>query len=367
MPNDQSIAPPQSVADAPKLISVIMPAYNAERFIGEAIESVLMQTYLHWELIIVDDGSSDSTIAQVKRYKDARIRLIRSEHIGYLGAVRNLGLKAAEGDFIAFMDSDDCYEPDALELLLDYLLNTPSCTAVYGFSKLIDDKGDFISNKAYPGQPDKENNANTVVLDNYQHTWRAILACDVPNAVQGLMMRRETFKRVGLQTERFNFVPDYLYYIWLFKDDFEGVHYIDRFIFRYRIYASSNTHNQHRFLEALKQIPQYCDWLFSKDGIPAEYHYLKSEITAISYAHLTRSRLGVRNLAQLSRCIYAALFNKNVKFKHWLLYCFPYWIRYFSPPVLDSCLRTVWVQYKASVLYGSKFGKHNTVMLSGNS
>jgi glycosyltransferase involved in cell wall biosynthesis len=340
-------------SSSPPLVSIIMPAYNAERFIEESMDSVLKQTYPHWELLVVDDGSTDSTVAQVKAFQklDNRIELIQSPHVGYLGAVRNQGLKAAKGEFIAFMDSDDCYEQNALSTLLTYLQDTPDCTAVYGFSSLIDEHGRFITNKAYPGQPDQDN--NNVILKNYAHTWRAILACDVPNAVQGLMMRRQTFERVGLQTETFNFVPDFLYYIRLFMDDFSGVHYIPRSVFRYRIYKSSNTRNQERFQEALKQIPQYCGWIFSEQGIPQEYHDLSSEIRAISYAHLTRSRLDVRNLEQLSQCILAAFFDQEIRFKHWFLYCFPYWVRYFAPSSLDSLLRTIWAAYKANMAYRS--------------
>jgi glycosyltransferase involved in cell wall biosynthesis len=102
-----------SVAAIPGLVSVIMPAYNAERFIAEAIESVLAQTYPHWELIIVDDGSTDTTPDIVVRFNDPRIKVIRQANKGEGGA-RNTGLDVAQGEFIGFLDADDAYLSNAL-------------------------------------------------------------------------------------------------------------------------------------------------------------------------------------------------------------------------------------------------------------
>ena len=101
------------------MISVIMPAYNAAAFIGEAIESVLNQTFPDWELIVIDDGSSDDTVDIVEAYisKDSRVRLIRNEH-GGISKARNAGIQAARYPWIAILDSDDIAVPERLEKLV---------------------------------------------------------------------------------------------------------------------------------------------------------------------------------------------------------------------------------------------------------
>ena len=98
------------------LISVIMPAYNAEKYIAASIESVLAQTYPDWELIVVDDGSTDGTATVVQEFvkRDPRIKYVFQEN-GRLGKARNTGIRNATGSLIAFLDSDDLWMPAKLE------------------------------------------------------------------------------------------------------------------------------------------------------------------------------------------------------------------------------------------------------------
>lgn len=95
--------------------SVIMPAYNAEKAINKSIESIIAQSYKNWELIIVNDGSTDGTLKLIEAYAehDERIKVITINNSGP-GLARNTGIKAAEGDYISFIDSDDYYDPDYL-------------------------------------------------------------------------------------------------------------------------------------------------------------------------------------------------------------------------------------------------------------
>lgn len=96
-------------------ISVILIAYNEEKYIKKAIKSVLNQTFNDFELIIVDDGSSDNTLNIIKEFNDPRIVLISHDNIGP-GASRNKAIKIANGDYLMFIDGDDWYSPDALEI-----------------------------------------------------------------------------------------------------------------------------------------------------------------------------------------------------------------------------------------------------------
>ncbi|NUZ10657.1 glycosyltransferase family 2 protein [Pseudoalteromonas sp. McH1-7] len=106
------------------LVSIIMPAYNVEAYIGLSIESVLQQVYKNWELIIVDDCSNDRTVEKVQNFlTDNRIRLIKnSRNLGGAGS-RNKAIKAAKGRYIAFLDSDDLWIPEKLEKQVLFMLD----------------------------------------------------------------------------------------------------------------------------------------------------------------------------------------------------------------------------------------------------
>ena len=115
------------------LISIIMPMHNSAVFVGEAIESVLAQSYSEWELIIVDDESTDASVSIVEAYaqKDSRIRLFRNpKPIKMPSAPRNMGLSMAKGRYIAFLDSDDMWLPEKLTQQIP-LMQNPQVAIVY--------------------------------------------------------------------------------------------------------------------------------------------------------------------------------------------------------------------------------------------
>ena len=104
------------------LVSIITPCYNGSDYIAETIESVMAQSYSNWEMIVVDDGSKDSTASIVQNYveKDARIKLIRQKNKGS-AAARNNGIKSAKGRYIALLDSDDVWMPEFLEKQIAFM------------------------------------------------------------------------------------------------------------------------------------------------------------------------------------------------------------------------------------------------------
>lgn len=107
------------------LVSVVMPVYNAERFVGDALKSILNQTYTKFEFIIIDDGSKDESLAIIKKYADPRIRLIAlAQNQGIVNAL-NTGLQAAQGKYIARMDADDVSMPNRLALQVAFMEKHP--------------------------------------------------------------------------------------------------------------------------------------------------------------------------------------------------------------------------------------------------
>ena len=112
-------------------VSVVLPVYNRETYVGAAIESVLGQTLPPDELIVVDDGSTDASVAVVESFARPCIHVIRQENAG-IGAARNRGIAAATGDLIAFIDSDDLWERDKLELQVGALRERDDVQLVFG-------------------------------------------------------------------------------------------------------------------------------------------------------------------------------------------------------------------------------------------
>jgi len=110
------------MADTNDLVSIIVPAYNAEKYIADAIGSVLRQTYPYFELIIVDDASTDRTAEVVQSFSDQRIKLIRHASNKGPGAARNTAIEAASGKWIAFLDADDQWKANRLERLVEISL-----------------------------------------------------------------------------------------------------------------------------------------------------------------------------------------------------------------------------------------------------
>ncbi len=120
------------------LVSVVIPAYNAATFIAETIESVQQQSYEHWEMLVVDDGSTDETAAVVRQYAtaEARIRLI-SQPNGGVSKARNRGVEEAHGELIAFLDADDRWLPDKLAAHVEFMRSHPQASASFARAELI--------------------------------------------------------------------------------------------------------------------------------------------------------------------------------------------------------------------------------------
>lgn len=242
------------------LISVIMPAYNAERYIQKAIESVLTQSCQDFELIVLNDGSTDATETIVNAFDDVRIRLISLPRIGKISVLRNEGLKAARGKYIAFMDSDDLYEVDALANLSTHLEKTPACHAVYGFFRWIDENDQFSN--IDPWFTIHED-GHYQFRPRHEHTWENILTGGIPTWLQGLMFRREILERIPAFNEQVLINEDALFFIELFLADFEGVHRLPQYVFRYRNYAASITKHKGSFQDILNNQKTFLDFLLN--------------------------------------------------------------------------------------------------------
>ena len=132
------------------LVSIITPCYNGGRFVAATIESVMRQTYPHWEMFIVDDGSTDDTARIAAGYagQDDRIKLISQKNAG-AAAARNAGMKLARGRYIALLDADDIWEPEFLARQLEFLRQKDAVCVCSAYRR-IDEDGREIQHPTVP-------------------------------------------------------------------------------------------------------------------------------------------------------------------------------------------------------------------------
>ncbi len=151
------------------LVSVVIPVFNAERFVAEAIESVLGQEGAEVEVVVVDDGSTDGSVAVAERFGDA-VRVVRGEHAG-IGAARNRGVEGARGEYVAFLDADDLWARGKLARQLGVLMGADAPELVFGMMQQF--RGEPGGERVRDGEP-------------------------LPGYFAGAMLTRlETFRRVG--------------------------------------------------------------------------------------------------------------------------------------------------------------------------
>jgi glycosyltransferase involved in cell wall biosynthesis len=150
-------------------IAVLMPAYNAGKYIREAITSVLEQTYTDFELLIVNDGSTDDTVSVVLSFNDPRIVLVNKEHSGIAEAL-NTGLRLADTYYIARFDADDICIPERLEKQFNFLEDHPDYVLVGSDAEYIIENGDFLFNFKCIAHSNEEVQQNMYVYCPFIHS-----------------------------------------------------------------------------------------------------------------------------------------------------------------------------------------------------
>lgn len=166
------------------IVSILMPVYNAERYVGEAVESMIKQTFEEFEFIIIDDGSTDGSLAIIKAYalRDERIRLISRENSGIV-ATRNELLGKSIGQYCALLDADDVALPERLSRQVEYMEQHPQCVVVGSRILLIDSDGEPIRKMVNLFTHEQIDNQ---LLEGIVHLYHT-----------SVMMRREAVENVG--------------------------------------------------------------------------------------------------------------------------------------------------------------------------
>lgn len=213
------------------LVSIIMPSYNTAKFIGDSIESVLNQTYTNWELIIVDDCSTDDTDKIVNNFKDSRIKYLKNKKNLGAALTRNKALREAGGIWIAFLDSDDIWLPKKLEHQINFMKRNGYNLSFTDYEK-IDEKSKPMN--IYVSGPHKVNRSKI-----YKYDYIGQLT---------VMYNAKVFGTIQIKDIRKN--NDYAILLKLFRRPNTYAYRLKENLARYRIRRASISHD--KFIKKLK-------------------------------------------------------------------------------------------------------------------
>lgn len=243
------------------LVSVVIPAFNSEKYIAECIDSVLLQTYQNFEIIIIDDGSTDNTVDIVSGYKNDLIKLFHQKNSGS-AAARNHGVKQAAGIWIAFIDADDIWLPDKLQKQLEHCSNQD-----WSHSDL------FFHGDTYP----RHTKATKLTSKHSGFILKNLL---VENSIgtSSVVIKKDVFQKLGGFNTDLRALQDWD--LWLRVATKHQICYVDEPLVYYRIHSSSVSRN------VRKTLPYHLNLInrvFSRQGLARDLQKLKCEALSRSY------------------------------------------------------------------------------------
>jgi glycosyltransferase involved in cell wall biosynthesis len=286
------------VSESNKVVSVIIPCFKQAHFLKEAIDSVMVQSYPYYEVVVVDDGSPDNVEAVTSQYPN--VKLVRQANAG-VAIARNNGRQNCTGDYLIFLDADDRLLPNALEAGVKFLEQNAACAFVSGLVQLMDDYGNFIET---PHQPIVEADHFKVLLQsNYIWSPGAVLyrssIFDLNNGFDPTAGRSE----------------DYELNIRIARNHSVGCH--GEVILQYRVHQCNTTNNYALMLRS------------GVDVRRRQYKYVKHNKELLKAwrkgIRIVQADVGGRLIAQISESISAGGFSKVMK-QHFsfLLKYYPY-------------------------------------------
>lgn len=251
------------------LISVIIPVYNGEKTIEETIRSVLNQTFADFEIIVINDGSTDSTVKIVSGFTDSRIRLL-SYHNGSAAASRNRGLDHVRGEYIAFLDADDLWTTGKLEGQLKALQEYPEAGLAYSWTDIIDENNQFVS----------RGSRISITGD----AWPYLLLSNILDSGSNPLIRRQVLSKVEKFDESLIPAEDWDFYLRI-SENYPFV-CTEKQQILYRLSPHSISSN---FIEMEVSTVRLLESAFAR--CPAQLKYLKNQSFSNVYKYLTYKAL----------------------------------------------------------------------------
>ena len=256
------------------LISIILPAYNSEKYIGEAIQSVINQSIKDWELIVINDGSTDRTSSIVTSFIDPRIIFIEQNNKG-VSKSRNIGLLKANGEFITFLDSDDTFPDNSLEVRIKYLHDNKDIHLVGGALRIMNASLNSITDTKNP---------------KYRGTFLPKLLALDEQIYSGICyLARKSILTSEKFDENMTHCEDLLFWIKISMKNKVMYGSVDNYIYNYRVHDKSATRDEYAwrngYIELIKKIRKF-DNLYYRQTI---YMQLKISFMLLKW-HLKRRK-----------------------------------------------------------------------------
>lgn len=243
-------------------VSVVIPAYNAIAYLPETIESVLKQTFTDFEVLIVNDGSSDNIVEWAAGVKDSRVRLISQANQG-VSAARNTGIAQAQGEYIAFLDADDLWEPTKLEKQVCRLDDNPAIGLVYTWTALIDPAGKLTG--------------TVFCYEAEGNVWETILVHDIVCNGSSAMVRRSCFEVAGVFDPNLSSAADFDMWTRI------AAHYpfavVKELLVHYRKAPNTMSKNRQKMIQDFRLTLEK-----RYQSVPLEFLYLRNR----AYGHMYR-------------------------------------------------------------------------------
>jgi len=208
------------------LVSIITPSYNSSRFIEECVGSVLSQTYDNWEMLIVDDYSADNSLQILKKYNDKRIQLIELDKNVGASESRNVAIRKAKGKYIAFLDSDDLWEPQKLEKQISFMETEDIAFSFSTYQPISDDESKLYS----------------IIHASKIVTYSSYLKKTIIGCLTVVIDREKTG---GFEMPNIRSSHDMALWLLIMRRGF-AAYGLDENLARYRIVSTSNTANKWR-------------------------------------------------------------------------------------------------------------------------
>lgn len=216
------------------LVSVIIPCFNGEIFIGEAIESVITQTYHNWELIIIDDSSTDNSKGIIQKYaaKEKRIKFVQNERNRGIPSTRNIGIKFSQGEYIAFLDQDDLWFDEKLSLFVkEFIRNDETVGIIFS-----DVEYEYSENrKTFNG---KTFNYGTINELSKKDFLKKLFLGNFIKSPSQVVLRKECFEKIGYFDEQLSGGDDYDF--WLRAAGEYKFLYLDTLLTKYRFHKNNS-------------------------------------------------------------------------------------------------------------------------------
>lgn len=236
------------------IVSVLMPVYNSEYYVAQAVESILAQSFTDFELLIIDDGSTDSSLRILEAYavKDSRIRLTSRKNKG-APQTRNEMLSQAKGEFIAAMDADDIALPDRFTYQVEFLQSKPKVVCVGGAHDVIDQKGRLLTCLELPEQNDEIQRLALAGHGSIRH----------PCA----MIRRTALVEIGGYDEALYWADDLD--LWLRLGEVGTLANLKKIVLKYRLHMSSIS--EQKGTQQRSEAKAACERAWQRRGIAGHF------------------------------------------------------------------------------------------------